>query len=244
MPMLLRVIEPHGHPLGDLYAATEEPETPGDGWRPLAGRSLWAQLLLGASALVSLVALLSDLATRGVVTREPALITYADLQAIDDRDSLIGIATVAVILVTGIVFLTWVHRAARNLTELGATDLRFTPGWSVGYWFVPILNLWRPKQVIDDLWRASDADGDEWKARSTPGLTLIWWPALLLSGFLARASGSTDIQALSDLRHRNGLDLMSDLTGLVAAVVAILLVRAVTARQEARAELLAPDAAY
>jgi hypothetical protein len=240
----LRVIEPHGHPLGDLYAATDDSETLGDGWRPLAGRSLWAQLLLGATALVSLIALLSDFVTRGVVSRDPALITLADLQAIDDRDGLIGVVTVAVILVTGIVFLTWLHRAARNLTALGATGLRFTPGWSVGYWFVPILNLWRPKQIVDDLWRASDADGDEWRSDSTPGLTLLWWPALLLSGFLARASASADIQELSDLQRRNGLDLASDTASLVAAIVAILLVRAVTARQEGRAEQLSPDAAH
>ena len=34
-------------------------------------------------------------------------------------------------------------------------DQRFSPGWSVGWWFIPALNLLRPYQVIKEIWRGS-----------------------------------------------------------------------------------------
>jgi hypothetical protein len=48
------------------------------------------------------------------------------------------------------------RRAYRNLPALGAESPRFSSGWAVGAWFVPFLNLVRPKQIMDDIWRASD----------------------------------------------------------------------------------------
>ncbi|HEX2127784.1 MAG TPA: DUF4328 domain-containing protein, partial [Solirubrobacterales bacterium] len=47
------------------------------------------------------------------------------------------------------VFLPWFYRAYTNLGRFGLQDLRFTPGWSVAAWFIPILNLFRPKQIAD-----------------------------------------------------------------------------------------------
>ena len=48
-----------------------------------------------------------------------------------------------------------VHRrfycAYENIERLGASDLRASRGWSIGAWFVPILNLVRPEQLMDDI---------------------------------------------------------------------------------------------
>src|SRR5438093_12382214 len=53
-------------------------------------------------------------------------------------------------------FLTWLQRAYRNLPALHATELRYTPGWAVGSWFIPLVNLFAPHQVVSELWKASD----------------------------------------------------------------------------------------
>jgi hypothetical protein len=31
-------------------------------------------------------------------------------------------------------------------------ELHHSPGWMIGGWFGPILNLWRPLQWVRDLW--------------------------------------------------------------------------------------------
>jgi hypothetical protein len=57
-----------------------------------------------------------------------------------------------------------------------------TPGWCVGWYFVPFANLVRPVQVMSEIWRASDPESGEgaWiSSRSTPLLALWWGPYLL-----------------------------------------------------------------
>jgi hypothetical protein len=73
----------------------------------------------------------------------------------DNRQQAIGFTQVALFIVTGIVFLTWIHRANRNARALGAEGMRFTPGWSVGWYFVPIMSLWKPFQAMREIWQAS-----------------------------------------------------------------------------------------
>src|SRR5215213_2684690 len=38
---------------------------------------------------------------------------------------------------------------------LRCRDRRYGTGWALGSWFVPILNAWRPKQIINDIWHQS-----------------------------------------------------------------------------------------
>lgn len=78
--------------------------------------------------------------------------------------------------------LTWIHRANHNARALGASGLAFTPGWAVGWYFVPIAFLWKPFQAMREIWRASSAPG-EWRRR--PGSPLLgWWWALWILTFL------------------------------------------------------------
>ena len=36
----------------------------------------------------------------------------------------------------------------------------FTPGWSVGWFFVPIMNPWKPFQAMREIWQASAEPGN------------------------------------------------------------------------------------
>lgn len=83
-----------------------------------------------------------------------------------------------VYLITGILVCIWTYRANSNVRALGATGLRFSPGWAVGWHFVPIAWFWMPFSVMREIWRAS-ASPDEW--RRQPGSALLgWWWALWL----------------------------------------------------------------
>ena len=67
-------------------------------------------------------------------------------------------------LSTGILVLTWIHRANHNARQLGADDMRFTPGWAVGWYFVPIAWFWKPYQAMKEIWLAS-ANPSDWRGR-------------------------------------------------------------------------------
>lgn len=73
----------------------------------------------------------------------------------DRREGLVAGAFGLVMLATLIVFGRWILLAHRNLPAMGAQFLEVRPGWAVGYFFIPILNWWKPYQAMRSLWRSS-----------------------------------------------------------------------------------------
>jgi hypothetical protein len=152
----------------------------------------------------------------------------------------------AVQLTTVIAFLRWLAPAYRALPSFGATP-RFTPGWALGAWFVPILNLWRPKQIVNDVWRASDPEAApprapaDWPQRPVPALFAWWWAAWLVASLVAARAAlfSTQSKSAPALERAASLMVASDVLDAVAAVLAILVVRRITARWLARAQAAA-----
>ena len=110
----------------------------------------------------------------------------------NDQRTLISVIIVAAMVVTGIGFMAWMRRLLLNLKPLGGWS-RWTPGWAIGGWFVPILNLIRPKQVMDDIWRGSDPDdpdaGVQPKSAKVDPL-LRWWWAFWLAGGIGGTAAS------------------------------------------------------
>lgn len=90
--------------------------------------------------------------------------------------SAMGIAAIAFILM-----LFWTFQAHRNLAALGADVVRFS-SWTVLWWFVPIMQLFRPYQLVSEIWRSSDPAGArEGPHRPRPTRAILrWWGALLV----------------------------------------------------------------
>ncbi len=86
----------------------------------------------------------------------------------------------AMMLAAVILVLTWTYRANANCRRLGATGMRFRPGWAVGWFFVPVANLWKPYQVMREIWAAS-RDPDRWQTQAAPAILKWWWGLFLVS---------------------------------------------------------------
>lgn len=111
-------------------------------------------------------------------------ITDAEASLNDLRIQVISVATLVVAAVCGILFFKFLGRANHNATALGAEDISATPGWTIGYFFVPVVNLWRPYQILQEIWKASAPESGPWQNR--PGSSLIgWWWALRLVDLVA-----------------------------------------------------------
>jgi hypothetical protein len=73
----------------------------------------------------------------------------------DDRVHGAAIAALLTLLATAAVFITWFARVVNRLHAARPNEFRYGAGWAIGAWFVPVLNLFRPKQIADDAWRAA-----------------------------------------------------------------------------------------
>ncbi len=104
--------------------------------------------------------------------------TDSQLVSADNHVSYAVDAWLVGLLATAIFFIWWFQRAYGNLTPLGARELRFDHGWSIGSWFVPFLNLVRPAQIANHTWQASDpalgATDLDWRSGPRSPIVNIW----------------------------------------------------------------------
>lgn len=68
----------------------------------------------------------------------------------------------------------WIYRAHDNLRAAGVADLKFTPGGSVGWFFIPIMNLFKPFQAMKELWNESHGTSNGYGEQS-PSTVATWW---------------------------------------------------------------------
>ena len=119
----------------------------------------------------------------------------AALVAVDGMSILLLLAFVS----TAVVFLMWNHRVSRNLQSLGAYGQRFSPAWAVGWWFIPIMFLFRPYQVVAEIERGSEPSTPRyWKDGPVTPLMPWWWMlwlASLVTGAIASGLGA-DVETL------------------------------------------------
>jgi hypothetical protein len=148
-----------------------------------------------------------------------------------------------IFIATAVAFLMWVHRAYRNLPALGAVGLDSTPGWAVGYFFIPFINLVKPFQVVREIWHRStpagvaDEDFGGVAARSgTPALVGWWWALWIIANIAGRASDRAVDRAgtIESMLLASRLTIASDALFIIAAVLAILVVKRIDEMQEAK----------
>lgn len=149
-------------------------------------RAQWVAFLLIAGIVLDLIAVGSVAAQIELLSRAMAgqIITQAEAAANDSRQQILAVLQGGVWFITAVLFLMWLHRAYRNLPTLGARHLKYSPGWAVGGFFVPILSLVRPFQVVRKIWQASDPnvlDDSAWQRAETSALVGWWWAFFLIS---------------------------------------------------------------
>lgn len=209
-------------------------------------RAQWVVGLLAATLLVDFAAVVSGLAEYALLGRAMSggVVTEAQAVANDSRQALIGMVQLLLYIVTAVLYCLWLYRACQNLPALGARNLRFSPGWAVGYFFIPILNLFRPYQAVKEAWKASDPavlDALAWK--QAPGSAILgwWWAFWLVTSWLGVLSFRLVLSAGEDLEGLQAATLatvFADGTEVLAALFALMVVRSIDQQQEAKSRLV------
>jgi hypothetical protein len=150
-------------------------------------------------------------------------------EANDSRQQAIAMVQIAVLLGTMVIWLMWQHRAYSNLKLVGSKDTEYTPGWSVGYWFIPILNLFRPYQVTAELYRRSELANqrDPIGGLSQPVIVGVWWLFWIVRAFFGRFSFSMTRSAktIEELIRATDYQIIDDVFTIVTGVLAIIIIR-------------------
>lgn len=181
--------------------------------------------------------LLAEMAQADVLT--PTLASRAE--ANDIRQALVGLVQMIAYFATIIPFLMWWHRAYKSLSVISETPTKYTPGWAVGYWFIPIWNLVRPYQIGKELWERStparDASHDYSPSAGIVGLWwLLWIATNVVGNILLRASFAAETS--EELTQQTAMQLVLDAGSIALDLCAILVVRGIDSRQEFKRAML------
>jgi hypothetical protein len=159
-----------------------------------------------------------------------------------------ALAIVAGLLVVATfpVFIVWFSRVRQNAGVWGAQ--RRSQGWAVGAWFTPVVNLWFPYEIAADAADQHEADPG---GRGTLALVRAWWTCWILAwvtGFHTfRTTGILPDGSTGTMSQVNiwlGGTSVSCVITAAAAVLALLVVRRLSASQEARIAAMASGAYY
>lgn len=218
------------HPLADLYVRSDGIADRRSDYESPAGRARWAKWLFALTIIVNAATLLALGSQRELLNRGIGGFTYAEWQRSASRIDVLDLVQFGLLIATAVFFLRWLHRSYRNISALGHRP-RFTAGWAVGYWFIPIVSLFRPKQVMDELWERTDDAPAGQRTATVP----VWWGLWLVGNVVEYAGTRMGTGTIDAVKSRNSVFLTAHVFQIGAAVCAYWLVGRLTERQDARA---------
>ena len=153
----------------------------------------------------------------------------------------VALLQVVIFIATAFVFLLWLHRVYRNLPALGAAKLVTTPGWAIGCFFIPFVNLFKPFHVVSEIRRESmpapethEGFGGGSARSHTPALVGWWWLFWIVAciSLLAGERALDKSVTIEGMLLASRLIIASHALFVVAGVLAILVVKRIDEMQE------------
>ena len=200
--------------------------------------------LLGGFALVCVFTMDfigPDLYTRSF-ERDGLPVSYTEIHRNHFRLTLAAKGAVLFGVGIALIWLLWQFRAQANVRALGAKGLRFRPTVSVAAWLVPVANLVLPLFAMRELYRASDPDAGplDWRRHGTFPVLWVWWPAFLssLALLVMGYRGLGPHPSFEQLMTRDRFVQGAAGVGIVASLLAIVVVQSINARVFGKMEAL------
>ena len=139
-------------------------------------------------------------------------------------------------------FCIWVHRSATNARALGASGFEISPGWAVGWYFIPVACLLMPYRALSEIIRSSRSDSPfdvstGWWSLRAGFILPLWWATWIIGQILVRVSTSFWLDRAGIGSESIAAILMpfAHMVRLLAAVLCIVLIIRLTNSQRLRA---------
>jgi hypothetical protein len=220
----------HGEALGAPIASAA-------GFRDSGVLTRCLKLFLYLSTIMAVLSLGSELLQLNLLNEMQAGRTPPrdQLDSNDLRQQIIGGVTFVIFVVLIVIYCVWVYRANYNARQLGATGMKFSPGWAVGWYFIPIANLWKPYQAMREIWQASAAPAS-WQDQPRGSILPLWWMFFLLSNLISNASFRLSLRAssTSELILSGTVASANNIVDIASNVTALVLVTQIYRMQMAR----------
>ena len=162
------------------------------------------------------------------------LTLFSSLPAVAQSEMIsgvIGLIYLLAFVAAGFLILRWIYRVNKNAHVL--TDwMQMTPGWNIGFFFIPIALLWKPFEGVRQSWQATFSPEDP-DAVPVPDLLRWWWGLWIATSILGNLSFrlSLNAQTVSDQLPVDVIDLFSVVIDIPLALVLATMIRKLSIAQ-------------
>jgi len=130
----------------------------------------------------------------------------------------------------------WFFVSSKINHLLGVEGLNISPGWSVGWYFIPFANLVMPYRSLKETFKAS-FNSEEWQNIRVPYDFPIWWATFLIGNVLSNVSFRMEVaigetytyQALNQISY---IDIGTDVVLIVNAIFLLRIVNIIYQNQK------------
>ncbi len=193
-------------------------------------RAKWILLVFYVMFFITIFAIVSgfmqyDLLNRATFTEEEGNLN-------DLREQIVGIVQSISGIAAAVFFIMWFRRSYFNLHSLGIR-LQHSEGWAAGAWFVPILNWFRPYQIMAEIWEQTQIRINT-PIQEPKILVGLWWGVWVLGKIIDRIAFRMTFRAetIEEFMNSTKAYLVSDSLSLLNLVLIILIIRKVSTWEE------------
>ncbi len=187
---------------------------------------IWIVLALEIISLISgyfQYDLLQTVAKGGEISNETAT-------ANDTREQLIGVIYMIVYIISAVTFIKWFRRAYFNLHQR-VNHLSQTEGWAAGSWFVPIVSLYRPYQIMKELYQETKEllvkNGLGVNENFTTNSLGWWWTLWIINNFIGQfvTRYSLKAESIDELTTSTIASMFSNIIGIPLALITVKVIK-------------------
>lgn len=160
--------------------------------------------------------------------------TIAEQSSLELADTLsmwIGLTYLLLFVASGIAVLRWISLTNRNAQTFG-DGLEITPGWAIGWFFIPVASLFKPFQGVSATWRTTvnPAAPD---TVDLPALLRVWWGLWVASSIAGNIDFRLSMAAKTapDLITSNWFSAITLAVDIPLAIVLTTLIKQLSAMQ-------------
>jgi len=175
------------------------------------------------------------------------LVSEQEADMSDLIQGVIGIAQTGIYIASVILFLNWFRRAYGNLHRLSVSNLKYSETMTIWAWFIPIISLFRPVQIMNEIWNETQKKIKQLDASYTfkdLGLPVtLWWILFIVSNFIGRYVMKTGFkdETIEQLIEGSQAILISDIMEIPEALLVILIVFKISKMESKLAEEIRND---
>jgi hypothetical protein len=158
-----------------------------------------------------------------------AYLSEESATANDNREAIINIIYGIAHIVYFIIFIMWFRRAYYNIHQKVGRRRRlaFSEGWAAGCWFLPIINLYRPYQIMKELYYETKKllTDNGYTVNYTTNYLGWWWTLWIIRGFIQYYGWLQQPETLDGFISATTIDMVSTIVEIILSIVTIRVIK-------------------